>query len=205
MISMVRRVVMRRNPLSRLQTVVWVACALSLIAENATHAAQTAQPSPPRIAINDNRIAAGDLASGTLTIRLEARSGEWRPDGESAPGVVVNAFAIEGRTLQIPAPLIRVVEGTEIRALVANALEGVPLYVRGLYSRPGKNPAEAVLVPSGETREIRFLAGSPGTYFYWASTDATSPCRNVPDATLNCQAPLSWSHAVARRNQSACW
>ncbi len=172
---MLRRIPARGGALPRLHTGVWAACALSLLAERSAHAAQTPQPTPERIAINDNRIAAGTLASGTQTIRLEARSGEWRPDGEEQPGVVINAFAIEGRTLQVPAPLIRVKEGTEIRAVVRNALEGAPLYVRGLYSRPGKSSVEAVLIPSGETREIRFLAGSPGTYYYWAATDATSP------------------------------
>jgi len=47
--------------------------------------------------------------------------------------------------------------------------------VHGLYSRPAKSAGAAVLVPPGETREIRFLAGSPGTYYYWAATDAASP------------------------------
>ena len=47
---------------------------------------------PERIAINDNRVAAGTLAGGTLTIRLEARVGEWHPDGDADSGVVVKAF-----------------------------------------------------------------------------------------------------------------
>ncbi|MGQ0650103.1 MAG: hypothetical protein ACT4P7_21340 [Gemmatimonadaceae bacterium] len=36
-----------------------------------------------RIAINDNRIAAGTLRDGVLTVRLEARAGEWQPDREA--------------------------------------------------------------------------------------------------------------------------
>jgi len=113
--SMLRRIIERRIALRDLHTLVWAACALSLVADRSAHAAQPHQPTPERIAISDNRIAAGNLASGTLTIRLEARSGEWRPDREDGPGVIVNAFAIEGRAMQIPAPLIRVTEGTEIR------------------------------------------------------------------------------------------
>ena len=172
---MLRRTFERRNALRGLTRVAWAACALSLVGEPAAHAASS-QPTE-RIATNDNRKAAGELANGTLTIRLEARSGEWRPDREDGPGVVVHAFAVEGRTLQIPAPLIRVIEGTQVRAFVRNSLGGAPLFVRGLYSRPGKAPSDSdtVLVPTGETREIKFLAGSPGTYYYWAATEAAPP------------------------------
>ena len=68
--------------------------------------------SPELVAINDNRTPAGTLTNGTLTIRLEARLGEWHPDADSDPGIVVEAFAEEGKPLQIPGPVIRVVEGT---------------------------------------------------------------------------------------------
>src|SRR5687768_15703616 len=75
-----------------------------------------------RVAVNDNRVAAGTLQNGVLTVRLDARTGEWRPDGETDPAIVIRAFAEEGKALQIPAPLIRVPRGTEIRAFVRNSL-----------------------------------------------------------------------------------
>src|SRR5262245_14006040 len=90
---------------------------------------------PERIAINDNRTPAGAQAAGTLTIRLEARVGMWHPDGDSAPGVAVKAFSLEGGPLQVPGPLIRVREGTEIRAIIRNTLDE-SLVVHGLYTRP---------------------------------------------------------------------
>ena len=49
----------------------WLFAVLSLLGP------QTA--SAEHIAINDNRVAAGTLAGGTLTLRLEARAGVW-PD-----------------------------------------------------------------------------------------------------------------------------
>ena len=50
-----------------------------------------------RIAGNDNRVAAGVLRNGVLTLRLEGRSGEWRPDRDTDPGLTVRAFAEAGR------------------------------------------------------------------------------------------------------------
>jgi manganese oxidase len=147
-----------------------------------------------RIAINDNRAAAGTLADGTLadgtlTIRLEARVGEWHPDKDGDPGITVKAFAVEGRPLQIPGPLIRVPEGTEIRASVRNSLNGSPLVIHGLYSRPGNGsvPPNAVSIPPGETREFKFLAGTPGTYYYWGATaaDTLLPQRAGSDSQLS--------------------
>jgi manganese oxidase len=147
---------------------------------------QAPQPGPPptapseRITISDNRTAYGTLARGTLTIRLEARTGDWHPDRDSDPGVIVKAFAVEGGPLQIPGPLIRVTEGTEIRAFVRNRLASDPLAMHGLYSRPGEASEGAVVIRAGETREFRFVAGSPGTYYYWGATDPATVLNQRP-------------------------
>jgi FtsP/CotA-like multicopper oxidase with cupredoxin domain len=151
-------------------------------------AADPARTLPERIVIADNRAPSGALSGRTLTVRLEARTGEWHPDRDTDPGVIVKAFALEGGALQIPGPLIRVTEGTEIRVSVRNRLEGDPLVVHGLYSRPGKQGGSGdVVIPSGETREIAFLAGRPGTYYYWGATDAATPLaqRSATDSQLS--------------------
>lgn len=140
---------------------------------------------PPleQIAPNDNRQTAGSVANGILTIRIEARGGEWHPDGDDNPGIAINAFGVEGESLQIPGPLIRVREGTEIHATVRNRLE-TPLTVHGFYSRPAKAEAEAqpVTIAAGERREIVFQAGTPGTYYYWAAGDAAQAITPRPAA-----------------------
>ena len=125
-----------------------------------------------RIAINDNRSPAGTLQNGVLTIRLEAREGEWHPDSDSDPGVTVLAFGEEGKALQIPGPLIRVTEGTEVRAFVRNAVGDETLTVHGLYARGAGNApgTDTVQIKPSETREVRFIAGVPGTYYYWGAT-----------------------------------
>ena len=84
---------------------------------------------------NDNRTPAGTLSNGVLTVRLELRAVEWKPDADNAPGVQILAFAEEGRTPSVPGPLLRVKEGTEIRASIRNTQTG-PLVVHGLYARP---------------------------------------------------------------------
>ena len=124
-----------------------------------------------QVRINDNRTSAGILRNGVLTIRLDARTGEWRPDGDSGSRIVIRAFGEEGKPLQIPAPLIRVPRGTEIRAFVRNSLSDSTLIVHGLYTR-GAGDQDTVHVGPGQTREVRFTAGDPGTYYYWATTSA---------------------------------
>ena len=103
--SMLRRMFKRRNARRGLHTAASLVWALSYFAPRPALATQSA-PVPERITISDNTVGAGDLAQQTLTLRLEARTGEWHPDSDDGPGVVVNAFAAGGRALQVPAPLI---------------------------------------------------------------------------------------------------
>jgi len=139
-------------------------------------AAGASQPapavSPERVSINDNRTPAGTLSGTVLTVRLDARLGKWHPDRDSDPGVVVKAFAVDGGRLQVPGPIIRVREGTEIRASIRNSL-AEPLVLRGFYPRPATEAAPVpVTVAPGETKEIAFSAGRAGTYYYWGATTA---------------------------------
>ena len=138
--------------------------------------------------INDNRHAAGDLRDGVLTIRLAAREVVWHPDRDSDPGIRVNAFAEEGMPALVPGPLVRVPEGTEIHAFVRNALPRGTLTVSGLstHGTTGNRARDTLQIPPGATREVRFLAGTPGTYYYSASSDAPSPAdHSTPDALLS--------------------
>ena len=126
-----------------------------------------------RVAVNDNRASAGTLRDGVLTIRLEAREGDWRPDRDTDPGLMIRAFGEQGGPLQVPGPLIRVAEGTTIHAFVKNTLSGATLRVFGLETHPSVASASvsnAMEIPPGEEREVRFVAGAPGTYFYSATT-----------------------------------
>lgn len=147
-----------------------------------------AAPLTERIDANDNRVPAGSLRNGVLTIRLEAREGEWRPDRDSDPGLVVRAFAEEGKRLVAPGPLIRVPEGTEIHAFVRNRLRDSSLVVYGLSPRgtTTTGAADTIQVRPGEVREVRFVAGAAGTYYYWGTTHAGGLVdRPILDAELS--------------------
>jgi len=169
---------------------VFVGCAAAVIV-GAT-SPLTPGPSAPvtraaeRIVVNDNRASAGILANGVLTIRLEARNGEWHPDREIDPSLMVRAFAEEGKPASIPGPLIRVPEGTEIHAFVRNSLRDT-LTLLGLSPRGALMPlpSDTIQIKPGAIREVRFTAGKAGTYFYRGTTNAADdPVNGTVDAEL---------------------
>jgi manganese oxidase len=120
-----------------------------------------------RIQANSNQTTAGKLENGVLTVHLELRQGDWYPEAETGPSMKVYVFAEEGGPLQVPGPLIRVPEGTEIHLTVRNQLP-VKAMLHGFHAHPGDEKAITELAPN-ETREWRFPAGAPGTYQYYAS------------------------------------
>jgi len=139
------------------------------------------------------------LENGILAVRLELRSGAWRPEADDSPlpgktgqagdpggpQLFVPAFGETGHPAQIPGPLLRMPEGTTVRVTVANRLKKKAT-VFGLNTRPGDAKAGIDLAP-GESRTLSFVAGAPGTYYYWARTvspeDGDKPY--LADAQLN--------------------
>ena len=122
----------------------------------------TAQP-------NDNRVAAGTMVRSQLHVSLNARQSFWQPDGDGGAAIPMQAFSEEGKAPQIPGPLIRVREGTEVIASVRNSIPGTTLALHGMLEHPAIID-RAVRIPYGQTRTIHFYAGAPGTYFYWGTT-----------------------------------
>jgi FtsP/CotA-like multicopper oxidase with cupredoxin domain len=117
---------------------------------------------------NDNRRPAGTLRDGVLTIELDAVTAAWRPDRNVDTAATVQAFAERGGRPQIPGPLIRVPQGTEVRALVRNLVPDSTLVVTGLTAAAGRD--DTVRIAAGDVREIRFRASAPGTYLYLGRT-----------------------------------
>src|SRR5438874_77635 len=147
------------------------ALAALLLCCGAALAQQTTTPNSPalpRIEANRNLLPAGELRDGVLRLALEIGRGDWYPEAESGPSVVVRAFAEAGHMPQIPGPLIRVPAGTEVQASVRNALDDAALVYGPTQRHNGrKTPKE---IPAGQTRELRFRLTAPGTYDYWATT-----------------------------------
>jgi manganese oxidase len=151
-------------------------------------AATAASPRPidPKASIvlpNDNRQPAGTLDRGTLTLALRAGRGAWQPEGPAGPKLSIEAFGEASSSLSVPGPMIRVEQGTTISASIRNDL-GSPLQVHGLCARDGAK-CPLVTVPPGETRDVRFDAGRPGTYHYWGTAiGAPIPFRELAGAFI---------------------
>ena len=120
---------------------------------------------------NDNRRPAGSLRGGVLALQLEVRTGVWYPEGPQGDSVVAPVFAEKGKAPQVPGPLIRVPTGTTIEATVTNTLPDSTITLLGFVTRPAAQH-DSIRIPPGETRAIRFAAGAPGTYLYYASVVA---------------------------------
>ena len=150
--------------------------------------AATPQGAEALVVPNDNRTPAGVSRENTLEVRLEARQVTWRPDNDAANTITVLAFAEEGRRAQIPGPLLRVAQGTEVRITVRNSIPesahlGLPpkrqreegtsstagpeLTVHGL--RAGTVQNDTLHIPTGTVRDVRFRASKPGTFLYWGA------------------------------------
>jgi FtsP/CotA-like multicopper oxidase with cupredoxin domain len=135
------------------------------------------------IVVNDNTRPAGVADRRTVTIRLRAATGQWQPEGPAGPALTVEAFGEEDAALTVPAPLIRVTEGTTVDMSIRNDL-GAALRVHGLCARDG-GACSPVDVPPRSTRNVRFASGRAGTYHYWAtSMGAPMPFRELAGALV---------------------
>ena len=137
----------------------------------------------PRVLANDNRQPAGTLEGGSLVLKLRASVGAWRPEGDSGPALRVESLGEESGSLQVPAPLIRVPEGTEVVASVRNDLDAA-LQVHGLCAHDG-SPCATLDIPASSSRDVRFTAGRAGTYHYWGSTTGMPLSFRTVDAALS--------------------
>jgi len=121
------------------------------------------------ITINENRKPAGEFRNGIYYLHLEIREGYWYPDSKDGAPIKIKAFAEVGKPLQVPGPLVRVPEGTEMKIFVRNNVKGsVRLFgfTTRLY-RPD-NYKESAIINEEETKEVFFNAGKPGTFLYTA-------------------------------------
>ena len=118
----------------------------------------------PITSANDNRTPAGNLTNGILTLRLALREARWYAEEPDGVYEDVYSFAEEGHAPQSPGPLIRVTQGTRIHITLHNVLP-VAAKIYGLHSHPGDS-VQAFQLQAGETRELQFDSGEPGTYMY---------------------------------------
>jgi manganese oxidase len=124
----------------------------------------------PVAAANDNRTAAGELRGGVLRVSLQATRATWHPDGDSLPGVAVDAFAEAGQPPRVPAPLLRMPAGTELHLTIGNTLPRDTITFRLPPGLGGADAADSVVVPPGAVRELRVRPAASGNHAYRATT-----------------------------------
>jgi FtsP/CotA-like multicopper oxidase with cupredoxin domain len=129
----------------------------------ATLSAASLEPIVP----NQNHTPAGSLREGVLSIQLEIAEGQWRPEADDGMALKVYAFGESGHPLQNPGPLIRVPQGSQVRASLHNALP-LAITVYGLGD-PGSNAH--VSVAPAKTEYVEFKATTPGLFFYWGAVE----------------------------------
>jgi manganese oxidase len=127
----------------------------------------------PRIAANHNRVPAGTLKDGVLTLELSVVRGMWHPERDNEPGVEMLAFAEVGHAPTAPGPLIRVPIGTEIRTTIRNTWQDTSLLVIGLSGNG--TATDSVRLQPGEVRELRRRVVALGTTVYRASKFLPKP------------------------------
>lgn len=125
-----------------------------------------------RVALNDNRTPAGARAGAVLTLAIDVIQSAWRPEGDTDPEVPIFAFAERGRAPQVPGPLIRVPQGTEVRLVLRSTVDSA-LVIAGL--RPGVAASlDTVHLAAHATRELQYRLNTAGTYLYWGAFLGTS-------------------------------
>jgi len=120
----------------------------------------------PAIVANDNTVPAGKENDGILNLDLEVKWGDFRMETADRPGLKMVAIGEVGQQVSIPSPLIRVAEGTTIRARVTNTLLDSTITIYGLQKRPYVKSDSLFILP-GKSGEVTFQAGAAGTYMYW--------------------------------------
>ena len=129
-----------RAALARLMCYAAIACAVTV-----TAIASLPTGDRQLVTVNNNRRPAGALEGNVLTLTLRAGRGVWHPEGPSGPGLTIEALGETASPLSVPAPMIRVKEGTRIAASVRNDLDAPSLSaacarVRARPARPWRSP-----------------------------------------------------------------
>jgi FtsP/CotA-like multicopper oxidase with cupredoxin domain len=116
-------------------------------------------------AVNQNRVPAGRLSRGTLTLALDVVEAAWQPEGLDDPVVRILALAEPGRAPQVPGPLLRAPVGTTVRLTLRNRSDSAVML--GGFRQELSAANDTVHLAAGATRELTFRLDSTGTFFYW--------------------------------------
>lgn len=121
--------------------------------------------SAPMVDINQNRVPAGRLDKGTLTLALDIVEAAWRAEGPEDPVVRVLALAERGKVPQVPGPMLRGEVGTKVRLSLRNRSDSAIMMSGFRHSLAASD--DTLHVAAGATRDVSFTLDSVGSFFYW--------------------------------------
>ena len=143
--------------------------ALASVSYRAWTSGDTTRPVSSVVQSNPNTDGAGMLRGGVLTVTLEAKPSLWYLDGSKHPAMTIEAFSEPGKPPLMPAPLLRVPAGTELRLTIRNSLSRpmtflVPAALHGALFRP--TAMDSVVVAPGSVGTVITHADVAGNYVY---------------------------------------
>jgi FtsP/CotA-like multicopper oxidase with cupredoxin domain len=119
----------------------------------------------PLATVNQNRVPAGRLVKGTLTLELDVVEAAYQPDGSDDPVVRILALAERGKAPQVPGPLLRAPVGTTVHLSLRNRSDSALMFSGFRQSMKPKD--DTLQLAAGATRELTFRLDKEGTFFYW--------------------------------------
>lgn len=115
--------------------------------------------------VNQNRLPAGRMSRGTLTLALDVVEGAFQPEGSGEPVVRILALAEPGKAPEVPGPLLRAPVGTIVKLTLRNRSDSA-LVFSGFRQKLSATD-DTLHLAAGATREITFRLDAVGTYAYW--------------------------------------
>jgi FtsP/CotA-like multicopper oxidase with cupredoxin domain len=125
---------------------------------------------------NQNRVPAGRLVKGVLTIALDVVEGAYQPEGAEDPVVRVLALAEPGKAPQVPGPLLRAPVGTTVHLTLRNRSDSALMFSGFRQSLTAAN--DTLQLAAGATRTLTFRLDSAGTFYYWGVLKGSTDWRD---------------------------
>jgi FtsP/CotA-like multicopper oxidase with cupredoxin domain len=114
---------------------------------------------------NQNRVRAGRLVRGTLTVELDVVEAAYQPEGSDDPVVRILALAERGKAPQVPGPLLRAPVGTTVHLMLRNRSDSALMFSG--FRQSLEAAKDTLQIAAGAARELTFRLDAAGTYAYW--------------------------------------